>query len=302
MSGITAAETKSSGSDQKETKTGVQCDGSKPIGSGFNGVVYRPPPPANQPDLDRFCHPKYVLKVTSRECAMYAVRVAQVIRSGWHTVASKKAPSCSPDDYFLLPFDLVRDMSRYPAEQIDTAAHTSDSLRRWMNRLGGSSKPDELVGIYMLDGGVSWASWFHDGAKKGRHGEAASRHLIEGVLALHSVGICHLDIHGRNVLIDVNGIPRLIDFESATIDRPGEPAASIRDQASSTTAWWAAVAGGRGNFGPKEQKAKDWIDVASLITKTAATLLQGEKECKGMAAALAADPNDETAALVLCGK
>ncbi len=207
--------------------------GSKPIGSGFNGVVYRPPPPAKQADLDRFCHPKYVLKVTSRECAMYAVRVAQVVRAGWHTVPSKSGlliqkiiHSHSPDDYFLLPFDLVRDMSRYPAEQIDTAAHTSDSLRRWMNRFGGSTRPDELVGIYMLDGGVSWTSWFHDGAKKGRRCQHAAHHLIEGVLALHSIGICHLDIHGGNVLIDGNGIPRLIDYESATIDRPGEPAAS----------------------------------------------------------------------------
>jgi serine/threonine protein kinase len=45
--------------------------------------------------------------------------------------------------------------------------------------------------------------------------EKAVRHLLEAVTKLNEQGICHYDIHGGNVVDDVNGIMRLIDFGSA---------------------------------------------------------------------------------------
>ena len=41
------------------------------------------------------------------------------------------------------------------------------------------------------------------------------RHVLEGVALLNKQGICHFDLHDGNVLVDVRGTFRIIDFGSA---------------------------------------------------------------------------------------
>ena len=51
------------------------------------------------------------------------------------------------------------------------------------------------------------------------------RHVLEGVSLLNKQGVCHFDLHDGNVLVDVRGTFRIIDFGSSfygdTIDEKG---------------------------------------------------------------------------------
>jgi serine/threonine protein kinase len=46
---------------------------------------------------------------------------------------------------------------------------------------------------------------------------AILRHLLEGVAKLNAQGICHYDLHRGNVVVDIHGTARIIDFGSAFI-------------------------------------------------------------------------------------
>jgi serine/threonine protein kinase len=43
----------------------------------------------------------------------------------------------------------------------------------------------------------------------------AMRHILEAVAKLNAQGICHFDLHSGNILEDINGLIRLIDFGAA---------------------------------------------------------------------------------------
>ena len=43
------------------------------------------------------------------------------------------------------------------------------------------------------------------------------RHLLEAIVKLNQQGICHFDIHNGNILDDINGVMRIIDFGSAFV-------------------------------------------------------------------------------------
>jgi serine/threonine protein kinase len=44
---------------------------------------------------------------------------------------------------------------------------------------------------------------------------ASFKHLLRGVAKLNNQGICHFDLHENNVLVNNNGVMRIIDFGSA---------------------------------------------------------------------------------------
>lgn len=71
----------------------------------------------------------------------------------------------------------------------------------------------------------SWAA-FLKGKKVGRKSsmpeksEAQIKHLYDGIKLLHDNGIYHGDLHGKNVIMADDGLPRIIDFGHSLLDAP----------------------------------------------------------------------------------
>jgi tRNA A-37 threonylcarbamoyl transferase component Bud32 len=67
-------------------------------------------------------------------------------------------------------------------------------------------------------GGETWKSFY-------RHSKPSSKqkkHLKQAIELLHSNGIVHGDITSNNIIIGIDGLPRLIDFGNSVYDAPDD--------------------------------------------------------------------------------
>jgi hypothetical protein len=79
-------------------------------------------------------------------------------------------------------------------------------------KCGLTKTHSEFLILGMQDGGRTLKQAIEKPAFLCRHFLSVLEHLLEGLLLLHSAGWDHTDIHDNNILIDVNGTPRFIDF------------------------------------------------------------------------------------------
>ena len=103
------------------------------------------------------------------------------------------------------------------------------------NKMDGVTYTNKKFSEILLRGADVWnplgrknRSWegFLKGKKIGRKVEFDGRtqeqldHLKKGIDLLHDNDIVHHDLHGQNVIIGDDGMPRIIDFQFATVDSP----------------------------------------------------------------------------------
>jgi len=222
---------------------------SRVVGSGFWGTVYKPPPKSGNKLLDRFANSTYVLKITSSKAALHALKVANHLRNRFPFT----------HNHFLIPFPLVRDLTNYPTTDLNPQKDSGDNLRKLMSYVGfGSKNNNDLVGLYMLDGGVPWASYSFTEENR----DVIFVKLLKAVLILHQCQCTHGDIHGNNIMIDSKETPKLIDWESCIVHRSAtEPLSShITSNFTWLHCWWK----GSLRFNQEKQIESDWKQVALL--------------------------------------
>lgn len=265
--------------EKEEKKTKV-------IGSGFWGTIYCPAPSYHTKSAQKFTNTdKIVLKVTTQKAGLQAVRVSNHVKHSWIQANSNTTTSTmdkigqlskklTPDDFFILVKPHVRDMTKFPTDEIDAVRDTTDPLRIWFRRFGLIRNVD-LVGLYMNHGGVTWNKFFETMDEKTTITERdiikIIRHLLVAVILLHRCNISHSDIHGGNVMIHPDDrLPRLIDWESAVIHRPEDDAQNqkMHHQVISDMTWWAILFGGRWNYPKQKQMEYDWLRVSAMLRKT----------------------------------
>jgi serine/threonine protein kinase len=230
---------------------------SKVLGFGFWGTVYKPPPLSGNKLLDRFATPQYVLKITNTKAALHALKVANHLRN-----------RCSvPNDYFLIPLPQVRDLVKYPTPDINPQKDSGDKLRKVMNCVG-LGNTDDLIGLYMLDGGKTWNSF----SLTDENRDKIFKKLLKAVLTLHQCQCTHGDIHGNNIMIDLEGNPKLIDWESCILHRSSsEPLSNhITSNFTWLHCWWKGTL----SFNQEKQIESDWKQVALLSETWKETILE----------------------------
>lgn len=102
------------------------------------------------------------------------------------------------------------------------------------NKLDGVTYTNKKYSEIVLRGNDVWnplsrkpRSWkgFLKGKKHGRkefpiRSQEQVEHLTKAIELLHDNGIVHHDLHGKNVIIADDGMPRIIDFQFSTLDSP----------------------------------------------------------------------------------
>lgn len=101
------------------------------------------------------------------------------------------------------------------------------------NKLDGATYKNKKYSEVVLKGSEVWnpimnkaRSWsgFLKGKSKGRKLPAPEKskeqidHLYKAIKILHENGIVHGDLHGKNVVIADDGMPRIIDFGHSIVD------------------------------------------------------------------------------------
>jgi serine/threonine protein kinase len=152
----------------------------KKIAEGSYGCIYR--------------NDKKVLKVSDTKEAEVELRIANIIKnipnwSEYYIIQDK-------EEFETKNFTRVRPMYQGDCKIIrDT---TNSNLRLLSSSYGG-------VSVRNIEITESFSY------------EKSIRHLLEAVTKLNDQGICHYDLHGGNILEDINGKQRIIDFGSAFI-------------------------------------------------------------------------------------
>ena len=139
-----------------------------------------------------YTNDKKILKVSDKKEAVVELTIANIIRgiSNWqdYYVIQEK------EEFESANFTRIR--STYQGECKIIRDTSNSNLRLLSSRYGGV--PVRSIQITET----------FDYAK-------VVQHLLEAVSKLNEQGICHYDIHSGNVLDDINGVMRLIDFGSA---------------------------------------------------------------------------------------
>lgn len=158
-----------------------------------------------------------------RDMSKYVSRVSK--RQKWDDVASKDHPKLIKK---LQEIDPDQKYFYYPQY-----CEPGPMLKE--NKLDGVNYENKKYSEIILRGNDVWnslgrknRSWqgFLKGKKVGKKVEFAGRtqeqldHLKKAIDLLHDNDIVHHDIHGQNVIIADDGMPRIIDFGFATVDSP----------------------------------------------------------------------------------
>jgi serine/threonine protein kinase len=158
-----------------------------------------------------------------RDMSKYVSRVSK--RGKWDDIASKDHPKLIKK---LQEIDPDQKYFYYPQY-----CEPGPMLKE--NKLDGVNYENKKYSEIILRGNDVWnslgrknRSWqgFLKGKKIGKKVEFAGRsseqldHLKKAIDLLHDNDIVHHDLHGQNVIIADDGMPRIIDFGFATVDSP----------------------------------------------------------------------------------
>jgi len=158
-----------------------------------------------------------------RDMSKYVSRLSK--RMKWDDIASKDHPKLIKK---LAELDPDQKYFFYPQY-----CEPGPMLKE--NKLDGVNYENKKYSEIILRGNDVWnslgrknRSWqgFLKGKKIGKKLEFAGRtqeqldHLKKGIDLLHDNDIVHHDLHGQNVIIADDGMPRIIDFGFATVDSP----------------------------------------------------------------------------------
>jgi serine/threonine protein kinase len=158
-----------------------------------------------------------------RDMSKYVSRVSK--RMKWDDIASKDHPKLIKK---LQEIDPDQKYFYYPQY-----CEPGPMLKE--NKLDGVNYENKKYSEIILRGNDVWnslgrknRSWqgFLKGKKIGKKVEFAGRsseqldHLKKAIDLLHDNDIVHHDLHGQNVIIADDGMPRIIDFGFATVDSP----------------------------------------------------------------------------------
>jgi serine/threonine protein kinase len=158
-----------------------------------------------------------------RDMSNYVSRVSK--RMKWDDIASKDHPKLMKK---LQEIDPDQKYFFYPQY-----CEPGPMLKE--NKLDGVNYENKKYSEIILRGNDVWnslgrknRSWegFLKGKKMGKKVEFAGRsneqleHLKKAIDLLHDNDIVHHDLHGQNVIIADDGMPRIIDFGFATVDSP----------------------------------------------------------------------------------
>lgn len=158
-----------------------------------------------------------------RNMTKYVSRVSK--RMKWDDIASKDHPKLMKK---LKEIDPDQKYFYYPQY-----CEPGPMLKE--NKLDGVNYENKKYSEIILKGNDVWnpqgrknRSWqgFLKGKKMGRKVEFNGRtneqleHLKKAIDLLHDNDIVHHDLHGQNVIIADDGLPRIIDFGFAAVDSP----------------------------------------------------------------------------------
>jgi serine/threonine protein kinase len=158
-----------------------------------------------------------------RDMSKYVSRISK--RMKWDDIASKDHPKLIKK---LHELDPGQKYFYYPE-------HCEPGPMLKENKLDGVNYENKKYSEILLRGNDVWnslgrknRSWegFLKGKKTGKKVEFAGRsseqldHLKKAIDLLHDNDIVHHDLHGQNVIIADDGMPRIIDFGFATVDSP----------------------------------------------------------------------------------
>ena len=158
-----------------------------------------------------------------RDMSKYVSRISK--RMKWDDIASKDHPKLMKK---LKEIDPDQTYFYYPQY-----CEPGPMLKE--NKLDGVNYENKKYSEILLKGNDVWnslgrknRSWegFLKGKKVGKKVEFAGRsqeqldHLKKAIDLLHDNDIVHHDLHGQNVIIADDGMPRIIDFGFATVDSP----------------------------------------------------------------------------------
>jgi serine/threonine protein kinase len=179
--------------------------GGKILAQGASSIILDPPIPCK----DGRDMSKYVSRVSKRE--QYEDLVSKD-----HPRLIKKLKEIDPDQkYFYYP------------EYCTPGNLTED------NKLDGVTYKNKKYSEIVLKGSEEWnpitnkaRSWVGFLKRKARGKKLPMTaktqeqidHLAKAIKLLHDNGIVHGDLHGRNVIIADDGLPRIIDFEYSIVD------------------------------------------------------------------------------------
>ena len=91
-------------------------------------------------------------------------------------------------------------------------------------------KPSMTIEMYAATPVLSWFS----SSPSSEEIREVGKNLLKAIVHLHSNGICHRDIHIRNLLIQDNDCPLIIDWEYAVDADPNGPCYDLIGPASNT--------------------------------------------------------------------
>jgi serine/threonine protein kinase len=159
------------------------------LDKGSFGCAFSPPLPCKR---RKTLLGRRVGKVLKKRDAEIELSMAELIRGipGWSRYfLIQETDSCAERNFARLRKD-------YEAQCRIYKVTPDDALTQLLSPYGGST--------------------FHSIAFSGSFDfMGALQHMLEAIEKLQSQGICHYDITERNVLVDANGVFRIIDFGSA---------------------------------------------------------------------------------------
>jgi serine/threonine protein kinase len=165
---------------------------SKLIQEGSYGCAFTPPLPCKKSRASST--ERQVGKVIRKKHAEIELSISELIRSipGWQRFfLIQEEDTCTSKNFAVL-----RDDYENQCKTLRKAKDTS--LLQLLSPHGGTSLFDlTLTNSFDYIGNL--------------------RHMLEGVLKLHSQGICHYDLHEANILVDTRGTFRMIDFGAAFV-------------------------------------------------------------------------------------
>jgi serine/threonine protein kinase len=165
---------------------------SRLIQEGSYGCAFTPPLPCKKSRASS--KERQVGKVIKKKNAKIELKISTLIESipGWQRYfIIQEEDNCSIKNFEELRVDY--------ANQCKTMRKAKDSsLLQLLSPYGGTSLYDLAI----------TNSFDYVGTL---------RHMLEGIVKLQTQGICHYDLHEANILVDMRGTLRMIDFGAAFV-------------------------------------------------------------------------------------
>lgn len=164
--------------------------GLRPFNKGAYGCVYTPPLPCAKSKRDT--KKRAVGKITRKTDGRFELRMAELIKAipGWENYyIVQERDQCAAANFARLRTVAEKQCTVYKR-------HSDDNLIQLLSRYGGATLTT-----------VQFEADFPYLEKL--------EYVLEGVAKLNRQGICHYDLNDKNVLIDLEGNFRIIDFGQA---------------------------------------------------------------------------------------